>query len=296
MSVQQAAIDGAKSHLGPYAICHIFRELITTMCTNGGEWKGSTESVIPGHVGAVSSSSKGAESEISLWESLIKSAQILTRFLDASHQTTAPFCSIWCRFDLAGWGKSVWKRRQRRVVTPQSEQISRATFSSRGSTKPDAAIIAKHYQVGLSIQLIATLLFIHYLCSLPVSDEWERVTHTPLITGDCFVYIYLFLYHTHVLSYGVCVCVCVTLMVSVSSERSWPRHVEWDLFWFRCPTSARGPCISLFSVCVHFGSESNRSEVFSVISVHVLCSFLVPVRAGVTFQWNDARPWSFPIQ
>lgn len=60
------------------------------------------------------------------------------------------------------------ERRQRRAVTPSTEQISRATFSSRGSRQPDVAIIAKCYQVDLSFQPDdeKSYLFITFVLSL----------------------------------------------------------------------------------------------------------------------------------
>lgn len=148
MSVQQAAIHGAKSHLGPYAVS---QGLITTMCTNSTVLKSSIGAVNARHSGAASSSSKASESELSLWESLIKGTQNLMTESDNRLFSSL----IYCHSEIIGRGRSGWKR-TRRAVTPSSEQISRATFSSRGSRKPDAAIIAKCYEVHLSCHLMTS--------------------------------------------------------------------------------------------------------------------------------------------
>lgn len=90
MSVQQAAIHGAKSHLGPYAVCRI----------SGAEShdvqqqhsiKKQHQSFQLQTLGAASSSSKAPESELSLWESRINRMQNLTTETGFSLFNLPPF-------------------------------------------------------------------------------------------------------------------------------------------------------------------------------------------------------------
>lgn len=136
-------------------------------------------------------------------------------------------CLIFCQSEIMGRGRSRWEWRQQRVVTPSGEHISQATFSSRGSRKPDAAaVIAECCEADSSSHLMKdwVYFFITFVLSLPqlsghhVSHYWWLCVIQPL-----------FIYISH-----PCIVVVVRLMVSLALERSRPRHVEWDLFWFRC--------------------------------------------------------------
>lgn len=144
MSVQQAAIHGAKSHLGPYAVRHISGGDTHLVHQQRGIKKQASKLWMPGAREAASSSSK---SELSLWESLIKG-------IWWQYHTTG--CLIYRHCVIIGAGCSVWKRGQRRAVTPSPEHISRATFSSRGSRKPDVAITAECYEVDSSFHLMTS--------------------------------------------------------------------------------------------------------------------------------------------
>lgn len=123
-----------------------------------------------------------------------------------------------------GQGRSGWKRGERRVVTPSSEQISRATFSSRSSRKPNAAITAKVLWSRFIILLDdeQSYLFITFvLCLRWVGTCQPRPSLLVIVCHMSFFFSFFFASHP-------CLVIFVSLMASVVCKRSWPRR--WARF------------------------------------------------------------------
>lgn len=184
------------------------------------------------------------------------------------NQTTGPFLlnllPLWNN-RTGGTGRP---RRRRRAMTSR-EHISRATFSSRGSRKPDA----RHHRRVLWSRFIIPLddersyLFITFVLSL----RWVGTCqpHLSLLVIVCHTSLFFSPSHP-------CLVIFVRLMVSVASEGSRPRRVEWDLFWFRCLCS---------SICIHLscvgvsgfvrprkGEGTDSVKRFAPVSVCEICS------------------------
>lgn len=208
------------------------------------------------------------------------------------NQTTGPFLLNLLPFwnNRTGWDRA-------REETVEGNDFSWTHFTGHVFIKGFKKAWRRHHRRVLWSRFIIPLddersyLFITFVLCL----RWVGTCqpHLSLLVIVCHTSLFFSPSHP-------CLVIFVRLMVSVASEGSRPRRVEWDLFWFRCLCSSI--CIHLLCVGVSgFVRQRKGEEQIVWRDLHrFLCVKYVPHLSGSPradylsnilmkwFHWNKA--------